>query len=419
MTINKSLKQLRIAALVVAAFIASACTEDESSLGIGLVDSGMVYQGQRHTLLADNALSVRDDSLLTTNYSYGILGSYHDAQFGTVKSVLYTQIALPADNTDINFGQMVIDSVVATYRIRTLYPDTARTYQFHIEVMQLDEVLLSDTTYYSFDSLKVNQSAVFFDEDVTVAPGDTVLRLSLSDDIIDVLARQASADEFLQATKGLRIRTTDAGDEGMVGIDFTHVDTRLDVYYRPSASDVTNNIYHFMLGNNACRFTRFEHDYTGSVTGGTDSLAGDQTLYLEPLGGYNILVSFDAAIKSFKESHPWATVHWAELLLPVNASADALRPGSVLALKMGESAHGTYINDLIDPVLLAAYDGKYDEESKCYRLRVTQHVQGLLRNGVDKGTLLVLNARRQEAARTVINGYSTTEPIKIEIIYSE
>ena len=420
MLIMKRNTLLPLALISLFALFSAGCTDEESALGINLVDSSLTYHGLTATLNADRALSVRDDSLLTTNYEYGVIGRYTDpsGNFGRVNAVLYTQIALPADDADINFNNMVIDSVVLSLRKTNLYYDTSHTYNFHFEVMQLAEALLKDTAYYDYDTLPVNPAARYFDDDITVGKDDTVVRMKLDNSIASILTHKASADEFLQITKGLRIRTTDAGEEGMMGIDLTHTDTRLEVHYRSNATDVIGSTYIFLLGGNACRFQHFEHDYTGATASGADSLDGSNRLYLEPLAGYNIYVSFDQAIRTFLQDHPYATIHQAEMLLPVAPEADGIRPERVLALSVADS-NSKYIADLIDPYTMVGYDGKYNESRNCYRLRVTQHVQSMLRKGFDTGTLLVLNSRRNAPARTVVKGTSDSDPIRIEIIYSE
>ena len=395
--------------------LSQSCSDDESMLGFNLVDSNTLYDGQQATLTADRALSVRDDSLLTSNYSFGIIGNYHNATFGKVSATLYTQIALPENTSSINMTNNVIDSVVLLLAKERVYPDTGATYHFHFEVMQLAEAIQTDSAYYSTDMLPVDNNGLYFDDDVTITPADTIIRLKLDNAIAEILSQEATAEEFLQRTKGLRIRLTEAGDEGMFSINFSAVSTCLTVYHH---FDTLHAEYTFLLGTGVTHFMHFDHDYTGSVTAGADSLDGSQALYLEPLGGYNILVGFNDAVQAFAAAHPTATVHHAELLMPATASASEPMPDRILALSKSEDGNDTYINDLIDPYSLSGFDGKYDASRGCFRLRVTQHVQGLLRNGTDPGTLLVLNSRRSDAASVVINGPAASDPIRIEIRYS-
>ena len=63
---------------------------------------------------------------------------------------------------------------------------------------------------------------------------------------------------------------------------------------------------------------------------------------------------------------------------------------------------------------MAGFDGTYLKDKNCYRLRISRHVQQLLRTQQDYGTLIVLNSRRSSALSVVVN-----KPIRIEFIYTE
>ena len=396
------------------------CTDEESGLGMNLVDGNTLYNGQQATLTANSALSIREDSLTTTNFSFGCIGNYQDATFGRVSATLYTQIALDEHTGSINMAENIIDSVVLTLVKDHTYPDSTATYNFHFEVMHLAEPLLTDTVYYSCDTLAVAPRAKYFDQTVTVAPTDSVVRLKLDNSIRTILNQTGSAEDFITATKGLRIRITDAGDDGMLGINFKATNTCITVYHRYSADDTVDATYPFLLGNGTSHFIHFEHDYTSSVTGGADSIDGTAALYIEPLAGYNLLISFDSAVRAFVAAHPTAVLHHAELLLPVTSPTTPSLPDRILAVAKRDSANDVYTDDLMmDITSMARFDGTYDASRNCYRLRVTQHLQGLLRAGVDHGTLLVLNSRRSSAARAIINGLSATNHPRIEFIYTE
>ena len=393
-----------------------SCTNEESELGLNIVNNNTGYNGTRYIFTADSALSVRDDSLITSNYSFCIIGNYQDATFGSVSSTLYTQIALPDNSGSINFNEVIVDSVVLTLVKDHLYPDTDQTYNFHFEVMQLDEVLRSDSVYFSCDELNVNTAAVFFNDNVSVGPDRDTIRLKLNSSINPVLMQNASADEFLENAKGLRIRLTDAGDEGMVALNLSATATCLTVFYRNTTADTVESEYPFLAGTSTSHFTHFEHNYAGSITNGAASINNGTTLYLEPLAGYNIRVYFDNAIRTFVAAHPYAVVHYAELLMPVAATADAMKPGCIIAMSDYRASVGTPIIDYYT----SGADGNYNSDSNYYRLRVTRYLQDLLRDGGDTtGTTLLLDSRISNASRTFINGPAATNPIRIEFIYSE
>ena len=72
------------------------------------------------------------------------------------------------------------------------------------------------------------------------------------------------------------------------------------------------------------------------------------------------------------------------------------------------------IADLLDQDLNAGFDGTYLKDKSCYRMRISRHVQQLLRTQKDYGTLIVLNSRRSSALSVVVGS-----PIRIEFIYTE
>ncbi|MBR1784312.1 MAG: DUF4270 family protein [Bacteroidales bacterium] len=405
--------------LAAAALLPAACIDEESGLGLDLVDESTLFEGHRHTLYADRALSVRDDSLLTSDYAYGIVGNHRDATYGFVSAELFTQIALNDKMGSINFASQTIDSVVLSLSSRSRYPDSTATYNFHFEVRQLAEPLLGDTSYYASSTLAVEGGAPLFDNTLTLAPGDTLVRMKLSDGLASALRSNASAEEFVQLTRGLRIRIVDDADLGMADLDFTRTnDSRIEVYYHTYDDDTASSLYTFLLGT-ASHFLHFSHDYSGAAVDGSDSLDGSQQLYLEPLAGYNTLLSFDTAIRAFAAAHPTATVHHAELLLPVLTPDHSSLPERVMAMKKNPGRNDSYISDLLDLYTLGGYDGSFDEARGCYRMRVTQHVQNIIRQGYDPGTLLLLDARRSSARRVVAAGAEAASPVRIELVYSE
>lgn len=401
----------------------TGCTDEESELGLGLNDPNTIYNGHHHTLYANDAYSLTDDSLLTSGYSFGIIGIYNDPTFGKVTSELYTQIALAENTNSINFDEVIIDSVVLSLVKERLYPDSTATYNFHFEVKQLSQAIETDSAYYASDSIPVDEGATFFDNSVSVGYADTVVSLKLSGSINSVLSQRASAEDFIQLTKGLRIRMLPDSDNGMLGINFAATKTCITVYYTYAGNpESDSNTYVFPLNGSTVHFNHFTHDYTGTVFAGTDSLGGAQTLYLEPLAGHKVHVSFDSAVRAFHEAHPMAVVHHAEMLLPNTDPASDDMPDRVLALTRNASGDEVYINDLIDLYTAAGYDGQYNGDDRRYRLRVTQHLQGMLRNGGDNGTTLVLNSRRSSALHAIIGGYwasNADNRIRIELVYTE
>ena len=388
-------------------FALTACTDDESDLGSTLMDADALYNAKNYTMTVDTAYSLRDDSLLTTGNTEIMIGNYHDAIFGKVTAQYFTQITLPNATTSVAFEDVTIDSVVMTLVYDSVFPDTTRSYNLHFEVVQLAEAIASDKQYYAMDSIDVNTDAVLFNGTVQTKPGSGTVSMHLGGPINSMLQMTANRDAFAEATKGLRISVLPTGsDEGMVAMNLSDTRTLIRVHYH---YDTTSS--HFDLSiSNGKHFTHFVHDYSGTVLDGVRSLDGASRLYLDPLGGFKAVVSFDRTLRAFREAHPRAVVHKADLLIPVAAEADAKKPHRLIA------TNGTrYINDYIS----AGLDGYYHSDSIRYRIRVPLHLQSMLRDGFDKGTHLLIDARGSVADRTVLNGYNQTDKIKINLIYTE
>lgn len=406
-----------LAAVVLLAVGVGACTDEESDLGIGLVDPSTFFEGEHFTLYPDAAWSKIEDTLRTSNYSAGVVGTLDDPVFGRVSSVIYTQIALPSNASSINFDEVVIDSVVLTLEKSQLYPDTAATYNLRFEVRQLAEVLSSDSVYYSTSELPVDESTLFFDSVLSVGPYDTLVRMKLDGSIRQVLSTTASAEGFIEHTKGLRIKVTDG--VGMMGVNFASAKTCLTAYYHYGTAGSSGS-YTFLMGAGASHFTQFVHNYSGTAVAGADSVGGANRLYLEALGGFAVHIGFDRDIKAFHAAHPTAVVQYAELLLPLAPEANSMTPDLILAMTPNALVGWAGVADLTEAYTIAGYDGTYDSDNNRYRLRIPRHVQQGLRNNADAGMLLLLEARRHVALSTVFYGIADTATSpKIRIIYSE
>ena len=120
-----------------------ACTEEESELGMGLQDPGSIFDGKVCDTITATAVTILDDSLLTSNYSVGVIGYYHDDVFGKVKASMYTQATLSTPSTGVSFLNTTIDSVVVTLVTIGTFPnssDSNAIHNLHFEVNEIMDV---------------------------------------------------------------------------------------------------------------------------------------------------------------------------------------------------------------------------------------------------------------------------------------
>ena len=400
-----------------------ACTEKESDLGVNLQDPYTRYSGTRDTVSVE-ACTVFDDSLSTAGYTAAVFGNYNDAVFGKCQATIYSQIALASTSTGINLSdEVVIDSVKMTLVIDTACPimpeDGQRT--LRVIVNQLAEPLKADSGYFSFQQLPEGETC-FFDDDV-VFEGDSLV-LKLRENIFTVLKQNCSSADFLERTKGFSLKMADTSMT-MLAVNFSATNTRITLYYHTATSEGLTFV--FPLNSNAARTMYYRHDYTGTAIApiashAQESVDGSAMLYLEPLGGTKLRLNMQPFLDAFRAKHPSAVIHYAELLLPVYDPTSENYPLRLLALKRKADGSSVYVTDadvLTNNYTYAGFDGYYHPDKHQYRMRVTQHLQELLREGKDYGTEIIIDARRSSAFRTVLNGSMAADPIRIEFIYSE
>lgn len=409
-----------------------ACTEKESDLGVALQDPATLYNGIVDTAYG-TAITVFDDTLLTSGLSNVLVGCYSDPVFGSSEGIFYTQITT-ANDDNVAFDQYThIDSVILSFSISEIFPyasDSKGYRDLHFEVYQLAESPLKDTAYYANDELPVTNTC-FFDGVVRVLENDTVVaKMPLGENFISLIDNHnyESSEAFVQAVKGIRVRIVNDGSPVIATFNLAAANTRLRVYYTyTNADQQSNRTYDFVVSNSAPHFNQYKNNFAGILstfnTNTGDSVDGSRYLYLSPMGGTNIRVNFNAFVQQFRQQHPYAVIHYAELLMPVADIAPDDKPERIIAFKCFNDGSVVDIPDLYDTYTSSGFDGKYNSTNGCYRIRVTQHFQKLVKSGMDLGTLLVLNGRRSSATRTVINGFSNAatsgNPIRIQFVYSE
>ncbi len=412
--------------LGIAAMLAvpTACTEESTPLGVDLQDPYTLFDGTRDTAFV-SACTIFDDSMRTAGYDQCIFGDYRDPLFGSARAVTYSQISVAGSNGISLSDEVVIDSVVMTLVIDTLYPAVpdSTPVKLHIVINQLAETLLDTAYHVTLSSESLQESDVcFFDDEVTFYADSINLRMRES--IYPVLKQTCSSEDFLKIVKGFSLKLAENSNR-MVTVDFGASETRLTLFYHTANADSLQ--YVFTINRETGHSMYFQHDYSGSpieaiANHTADSIEGSQRLYLEPLSGTRVRINMQSFLDEFREQHPWAVIHYAELLLPVNDAASDQRPLRILANKREDDGTATMVTDanvLSNPYTYAGFDGYYHKEGNYYRLRVTRHLQELLRSGRDYGTELYIDGRRSTAFHTVFNGTATDNPVRVVFIYSE
>lgn len=424
------MKRLLFALALALTFAFVACSDDESTIGLGLQDPLTLYDGIRDTLYG-NAVTVLDDSLSTTGYTQGLIGSYSDGLVSS-QAMVYTQLAYTSEGS-INFDGSQFDSVVLSLSLQDPYPQAVAQQEvrhIHFEVARLAEQINSeeDYTYYNWDSIPIDPAGIYFNGTVTMLKNDTAVRLKLEDRFAEELLKDRKFDNnaaLIEALRGLRIRIIPEPDHGeqMYTLNFNAVQSGLFIYRRiPDGDAMVSLTDQLSIGTGGKHFNRIDNQYLGLLapfnTNPEYTLDGSDRLYLLPMGGTRVKVEFDEALRRFREDHPKAVVHYAELRLPKHAESDEEAPERLWMLKVGDTATSP-TPDLSDGFTSSTLQLGLNAATNSYHLRMTQHVQHLLREGRDQGTYIVINARRSSPRRLIANGTTGSNPARIILVYTE
>lgn len=412
---------LRFGVLALGAMVlAASCTEKESSIGMGLQDPLSLYQGTRCSIPL-TACTLLDDSLATSGYGAGVVGTEQDSTFGRLNATIYSQITL-SGSTGISFSDDVtVDSAVMTLVIDTFLAPAGSDEPLHFVAKQLAEPIDMEKSYQSTDTLAESNTVLF---DSTVTRSTDSVRLRLRPAAHTMLKQTCSNEEFLQRVKGFSLRLV-SPQNTLMAINYEATYTRLTLYYHTPETDSLQ--YQFVINSAAAHFMNYRHDYSGTPLEPigrkpAEQVSGAQHLYLQPMGGTKVRIDMQPFIDTFCARHPNAVVHYAELTLPVSDPTAAQRPERILAYA-GTASNGIYLvtdaNVLLNAYTYTGFDGKYHADKHHYRLRLTRHLQGLLRQKRDYGLYLYIDARRSTPFSAVLNGYQHTEPMQLRFVYSE
>ncbi len=434
-------KKISIKALVISAitlmtgfFLFTACNPEDTDFGRDLTDPSAWYNGTLCDTLSIEAYTCREDSMTTSNYLNGVIGMLQNSVFGKTEATMFTQAALSTTG-GISFERDVVDSVVLSLAITDYFStdlkDSNYVYSARMKVVPLADPMYVDSTYYACSDVQCLRM-VYFDSFMRISKKDTVVRMKLNPSIMSIFQNKSYAnnEDFQTALRGFKISLEPEGadaDNMMMYFNYAAAATGLTVHFH-SDNDTVPLKYSFVFsGTSAAHFNGYRHTYTSAPLSAfeanvNDSVAGTQKLYLQPLGGTFVKMRFPT-LKQWSEQHPNAVIHHAQLILPVDASSDAIGENAqrVLCYKYVENGKVSLIPDMMDALLSGGFDGGYNSDKRQYRMRISRQIQQVVSGAPDYGLALYIDARRTSAKQTILCGTDKALPnhVKLEIIYSE
>jgi hypothetical protein len=431
----KTSKDLLI--ILISLFILQSCKKEgsigledqlnETGIGVGKNDTSSII-----------VWTVKDDTLISSNYARNLLGELIDPVFGETRASIAFHATLSKNN--VSFGTTpTLDSIVM---VMGYIGDTSQRFYgdknsiFNISVSQLDETISNDSIYYSNKKYKVKSTEIgsvryrpnpkdsLIIQNIIDNKKDTVMkvypqiRIKLTDDFgKELLAKSGLVDlsdntAFLNAYKGFYLTAKNlSGNGGVMSFDLTNANRSYIILYYKNTTDTSNFI--FNINSVAANVNRYEHDYSNTKVQYqfTDTVQGQQNAYAQSLAGTRVRIRFpDLELR--KDSNKIA-INKAELIIPIETGSDSkFAPISTLSLKARRK--GSSAEYLIS-------SGVYDASKKQYTIEMTKTVQQFILNRLDFQALYLEDASKQiKANRSILNGPKhPSRPIRLAISYSK
>jgi hypothetical protein len=415
---------LQACSIALFALVLLACKKKENGLGQDVLDPNSILNSLQIDTFELQTFTYVEDSIISDNPAYAVLGSYNDPNFGTVNAGFYTQFRLSGVNPNFgNLSEITIDSIVLGLEYRGYSGDFSAQ---NLEVFEVSEKFYLDSTYYSFDQLSTfstnlvepgTESFVPNPSDLTVIGLDTVdtqLRIHLKKSLAQRFLYEAvsggsnfsSNDNFLNYFKGLKVRVNNppqaSGKGGVFYFDLNDPLSKMTIYY---TKDDSKKTFDFLINSECADFNHVDIDNSGKPVQNVinDTISGQKEFYAQSFKSRAVV-----NIPGLKNIPKKAIIHNAQLILPIQHQTGAkYYPGDDLSVSIR-----------VDGALggIGVF-GVYDLFKKQYTIDIRNFVQALIRGDIST-TELILSPRFfiNSADRIIFNGPETINKMRPRVV---
>lgn len=411
--------------------ILAACKKKEHKVGAEVLDPNQILNSLAIDTFQMKTFTILEDSAITSNPAFAVLGSYNDPVFGKTEASFYTQFRLAGDNP--NFGdisQIVVDSFVLGLEYRGYYgsldPQT-------FEVYRITEDIYKDSTYYAFTT-KTVESTNLMDlnrDEVTPKPTtkniigvdevDPQLRLYLDTNLAKSFINEATVGNgllnntnFVSYFKGLKVKVNNppfaSGKGALMYFDLNDPLSKMTIYYRQAG---ISKRFDFLINTDCADFTHVDFDDSGTSVAQVlqDTISGQNQFYAQSFRSRAVV-----QIPGLSNIPKKTVIQKAELILPIQYQDGSLYPpGADISTATILSANS---NQLINLGVL----GTFSNYTKNYTIDLRQYVQAIV-NGEVSNTQIVLSPRLfvLSGERIIFNGPNTNNKYKpkLKITYTK
>lgn len=412
-----------------------SCKKQEMNIGKDGLDSDAFLDSQAiDTFSLESYMSV-EDSLISSNLTTSLLGSYNDPVFGKVESEIYVQFLPSGLSPDFGTSPIKIDSFVLGMEYKGHYGNLDPQ---NFEVYQLTEDIHNDSTYYSFQSKLVSSTNLMAPGKNIITPdpvtpikiGDveveSQLRLHLDTNFAKAMIDEANNNQssfetnenFLAYFKGLNIKVNNpsqaSGEGAMLYFNLNDPLSKLTIYY---TQDGVQKEFDLLIDSDCADFNHITMTNSAKVQALIDNPSLGQNEFYLQANKSRAVVKFTTIDKIPKN----AVIQYAKLELPVSFyTYDAFSPSQILSVstKISPTDDQLYV---LNSETGAQIFGEYNNFDKNYVIDVRKYVQDIVNGKItNEGIYLSATKMVTSTERVVFNGINSNnkEQPKLKIIYT-
>ncbi len=412
------------ATFLITLLVVVACKKKESTLGNDVLDPNSLLNSTQVDTFQLTTFTIAEDSLISDNPAYAVLGSYNDPKFGKVEASFYTQVVLSGLNPNFDdISAITVDSLVLGLEYADYYGELSPQ---TVEVYQLTEKLDVDSTYYSFQDKAHSSTNLVVPGYETFTPtpnGETIigedtvdaqLRIRLNNSLATQLINESasggtnysSIDNFTSYFKGLYVKVNNGSQlSGKGAVFYFNLNdplSKMTIYYTQAGEQKT---FDFLINSECADFNHVDIDNSGKPVQNVinDTISGQTEFYAQAFKSRAIV-----KIPGLKNLPKKCVIHKAELILPVQyQTASKYSPSDEISVSVR-------IDNILSGI---GVFGFYDNYTKSYTVDCRDYVQALV-TGQISTTELILSPRFfiTSAERIIFNGPSTINKKKPQIV---
>lgn len=381
--------------------------------------------------------SIEEDSFITENMPYKLVGIMNDPQFGVSSSEAYSQLTITDLNPSLNAPGNTLDSAVLTIRFTSSSAfygnlNTTQTLEVYEVTEDFPSTSLASNLSLSTGSTPIGTFSGKIDlsdsttlreasSEVTVAPCFTIkLTNSFANKLFNAASSvYASDDAFKQFLKGIAIKPVGSplSSEGAIfALSLDDALSKIRIYYNDSSEYQLN-----MLSSRS--FAR----YTIATQNSDITLQQNNTgvdysdNYLQSLTGSKVAVEI-TNLGDFVLG-PEKIIHKAELIVKPKSgtfTSDYYLPQRLLALQPDSFGNSIAIPDLFS----LKFDGSRKSDNS-YALNVTEFLQFQLNTFKSLKTfrnvlhITIPNVDPIAPSRMIIDADKSQYNLALRVVYSE